>query len=163
MMNVKSLGQRPISLGLKVVDKKAGWTSHDVVAKIRGGLRRKYGKKIKVGHGGTLDPFATGVLLILIGEATRKFEEIKNWDKEYVLEIELGVETDTGDSTGVVVREEKVGKIDKASVEKVLKSFVGEFEQEIPKFSAKKIKGKKMYELARAGKKMAKQTKMVEI
>jgi tRNA pseudouridine55 synthase len=148
---------------VKVVDKKVDWTSHDVVAKLRGELRKKHGVKIKVGHGGTLDPFATGVLLILIGKATKRFEEIKDWEKEYVLEILLGIETDTGDSTGKVTKKFEVTNLEKSEVKRVLKSFVGEFEQEIPKYSAKKIKGKKMYELARVGKKMTKQTKMVKI
>lgn len=146
-----------------VIDKPEDWTSHDVVAKLRGELEREYGQKIKVGHGGTLDPFATGVLLILIGDATKQFEEIKNWDKEYVMEIKLGETTDTGDSTGKVVKKFKVRNLKYPEVEKVLESFIGEFEQEIPKFSAKKIKGKKMYQLARAGKKITKQTKLVKV
>ena len=148
---------------IKVIDKPEDWTSHDVVVKIRNELRRKRGGKIKVGHGGTLDPFATGVLLILIGEATKRFEEIKDWDKEYVMEIKLGESTDTGDSTGKVIKKFEVPNFEKSEVERVLKSFVGEFEQEIPKYSAKKIEGKKMYQLARAGKKIEKQTKMVKI
>ena len=146
-----------------VIDKLVGWSSHDVVAKIRNTLRKIHDKKIKVGHGGTLDPFATGVLLILVGKATRRFEEIKDWDKEYVLEIKLGVETDTGDSTGEVVKTCKVTNLTSFEVEEVLESFLGRQEQEIPKFSAKKIAGKKMYELARAGKKIERQAKMVEI
>lgn len=146
-----------------MIDKPKGWTSHDVVAKIRGELRRESGEKIKAGHGGTLDPFATGVLLVLVGKACRRFEEIKLLDKEYVMEIELGVETDTADSTGVVIKTGKVQDLVKGEVEKVLESFVGEFEQEIPKFSAKKIKGKKMYQLARGGKEMSRQTKTVKI
>ena len=160
---VVTFGQVKINKGIAVVDKPEGWTSHDVVAKIRGELRRKYGKKIKVGHGGTLDPFATGVLLILIGEATKRFEEIKDWDKEYVMEIKLGESTDTGDRTGKVIETNKVPNLVYKEVERVLKSFVGEAKQEIPKFSAKKIGGKKMYQLARAGKKIAKQTKLVKI
>ena len=148
---------------VKLVDKPEGWTSHDVVAKIRGELRRKHDRKIKVGHGGTLDPFATGVLLILIGDATKRFEEIKDWDKEYVMEIKLGESTDTGDSTGKITKSYKVRNLTRFEVEKVLEGFMGEAKQEIPMYSAKKIKGKKMYQLARAGKKMEKQMKKVEI
>ncbi len=160
---VATFGRVDKSDGILVVDKPVGWTSHDVVAKIRGELRQKHGKKIKVGHGGTLDPFATGVLLILVGKATQRFEEIKGWDKEYVMKIKLGEETDTGDSTGEVTKSCKVTNLTRFEVKKVLKGFVGEFEQEIPMYSAKKIGGKKMYQLARAGKKMKRQTKVVKI
>src|SRR3989344_3418858 len=108
-------GKREINLEADIlpVDKPVGWTSHDVVAKVRKeigppspGLRR-----VKVGHGGSLDPFATGVLLILIGKATRRFDEIRGWEKEYEMEIKLGEKTDTGDSTGKVIKTSKIGKI----------------------------------------------------
>src|SRR3989338_10154463 len=96
-----------------LVDKQVGWTSHDVVAKIRGELG---GKKVKVGHGGTLDPFATGVLLILIGKATRRFDEIRTWEKEYLMTVKLGESTDTADSTGKVIKKKIVGKLDLGKV-----------------------------------------------
>ncbi len=165
MSKLKYSKNRPWNLleDIVVVDKPEDWTSHDAVVKIRSELRRKYGKKIKVGHGGTLDPFATGVLLILIGKATSRFEEIKDWDKEYVMELKLGEATDTGDKTGKVTESCKVPNLENNKAEEVIKSFVGEFEQEIPKYSAKKIGGKKMYQLARSGKKMEKQTKIVKI
>jgi tRNA pseudouridine55 synthase len=136
-----------------VVDKQEDWTSHDVVAKIRGELTRQHGKKIKVGHGGTLDPFATGLLLILIGEACKRFEEFKNLDKEYLMEIKLGELTDTGDKTGKVMKEKAVGKLSKKAVKEVLDSFVGEYDQQVPAYSAVKIKGRKLYDLARKGQK----------
>jgi tRNA pseudouridine55 synthase len=132
-----------------VVDKQAGWTSHDVVAKIRGELSRKYGKKIKVGHGGTLDPFATGLLLILIGKACSRFEEFKGLDKEYVMEIKLGQLTDTGDKTGKVIEEKEVGRLSRVVVEKVLDNLVGEYDQQVPIYSAVKVKGQKLYDIAR--------------
>lgn len=144
-------GKIKIEDDVLVVDKQVGWTSHDVVAKIRGELSRKYGKKIKVGHGGTLDPFATGVLLILIGKACRRFEEYKGLDKEYVMEVKLGEATDTGDKTGKVIKSCKVLNPIRFEVEEVLKSFVGEYIQEVPIYSAVKVQGKKLYEVARKG------------
>lgn len=136
-----------------VVDKPEDWTSHDVVAKVRGEIRGKYGeKKPKVGHGGSLDPFATGVLLILIGKAVKRFEEIKGWEKEYVLTVKLGEATDTGDRTGKIVEKQTVDKIDEQQLRQVLQSFVGEYEQAVPAYSAVKLKGRKLYQLARQGK-----------
>ena len=146
-----------------VVDKPKEWTSHDVVAKIRNGLFKKWGKKVKVGHGGTLDPFATGVLLILIGEATKRFEEIKDWEKEYVMEIKLGELTDTGDSEGKVIKKQKVGEIDEEKIKEVLKSFKGEYEQEVPIYSAVKVGGRRLYKLARAGEKVKLPKRKVKI
>ena len=136
-----------------VVDKPEDWTSHDVVAKVRGEISRQYGeKRLKVGHGGSLDPFATGVLLILIGKAVKRFEEIKGWEKEYVMTVRLGEATDTGDRTGKVVRTVKVGELSTSKVESVLQSFVGEYEQTVPAYSAVKLKGRRLYQLARQGK-----------
>jgi len=142
-----------------VVDKPSGWTSHDVVAKVRGEL----GGKVKVGHGGTLDPFATGVLLILIGKAVKRFEEIKQWEKEYVMEVKLGVATDTGDRTGKIVETTEVGEVKKQKVEKVLKSFEGEYMQKVPRYAAVKVKGERMYKLARQGKKIKQPKRKVKI
>ena len=134
-----------------VVDKPEGWTSHDVVAKVRGILSKRAGERVKVGHGGTLDPFATGVLLILLGKATKRFDEIREWDKEYEMEVKLGQTTDTGDKTGKVIEKKKVAKLSTSKVEKVLKSFVPGYEQQVPKYAAVKIKGKRAYQLARKG------------
>jgi len=146
-----------------VVDKPSEWTSHDVVAKVRGEIRGKYGEKVKVGHGGTLDPFATGVLLILIGKAVKRFEEIKGWGKEYVMEIKLGVATDTGDRTGKSVKVIEVVEVKKPAVEKVLKSFEGEYLQRVPRYAAVKVKGVRMYKLAREGKKIKQPKRRVRI
>jgi len=143
----KKLEEINLEEDIVVVDKPKGWTSHDVVAKIRNELHTK------VGHGGTLDPFATGVLLILIGKATKRFDEIKNWDKEYVMEIELGKATDTGDRTGKVVERKKIDQeLSFLEVESVVKSFKGEYMQEVPRYSAVKRRGRKLYHLAREGK-----------
>ena len=146
-----------------VVDKPEEWTSHDVVAKVRGEIREKYGEKVKVGHGGTLDPFATGVLLILIGKMVKRFEEIKDWDKEYVMEVRLGVATDTGDRTGKKVKTTEAGEVKKQAVEKVLKSFEGEYLQKVPRYAAVKVKGVRMYKLAREGKKIKQPKRRVKI
>jgi tRNA pseudouridine55 synthase len=131
-----------------LVDKPKGWTSHDVVAKVKAEL----GGKVKVGHGGSLDPFATGALLVLVGQATKRFEEIKGWDKEYVMEIEVGKATETGDSQGKVIKVVKPKQMDKEVVVKALNSFKGESEQQVPAFAAVKVKGKRLYQLARLGK-----------
>ncbi len=144
-----------------VVDKPVGWTSHDVVAKIRGELKIK-----KIGHGGTLDPFATGVLLILIGQAVKRFDEIRSWEKEYELEVKLGEATDTGDPTGKIVETSRtvpVGKLSTSKVESVLASFVPGYEQQVPAYSAIKIKGQAAYKLARAGKKFVTPKRWVKI
>ena len=141
-----------------VVDKSVGWTSHDVVAKVRGELKIK-----KVGHGGSLDPFATGCLLILIGKAVKRFDEIRTWEKEYVMEVKLGEATDTGDPTGKPTRTVPAGKLSTLEVESVLKSFVPGYEQQVPAYSAVKIKGQAAYKLARAGKKFVTPKRFVKI
>jgi len=141
------------------VDKPEGWTSHDVVAKVR----QELAAKVKVGHGGSLDPFATGVLLILVGRATRRFEEIKQWEKEYVMEVELGVATDTGDRTGQVVETTEVREIDKQELERVLRGFEGGYIQKVPRYAAVKVKGTRMYKLARQGKQIKQPKRRVKI
>lgn len=144
-----------------VVDKPVGWTSHDVVAKIRGELG---GKKVKVGHGGTLDPFATGVLLILIGKAVKRFDEIRTWEKEYRLEVKLGEATDTGDPTGKIIKTSgTLPEVSQNKVEKVLQSFVPGYQQQVPVYSAVKIKGRPAYRLARAGKEFVTPKRFVKI
>jgi len=139
--------------GLLVIDKPVGITSHDVVNRVR----RVLGTK-RVGHTGTLDPFATGVMVILVGQATRLAQFIDKDEKEYEAVIRFGYETDTGDVTGspkqVGSSEFKVQSSKLASpaeVEGVVRSFRGEIEQVPPMYSAKKIDGKKLYESARKG------------
>ena len=142
-----------------VVDKPVGWTSHDVVAKIRGELKIK-----KIGHGGTLDPFATGVLLILIGKAVKRFDEIRTWEKEYVMEVKLGEATDTGDPTGKIIKTSgRVPEVSQNKVEQVLQSFVPGYEQQVPAYSAVKIHGRPAYKLARAGKEFVTPKRFVKI
>ncbi len=143
-----------------LIDKPVDWTSHDVVAKVRGEM----GRKTKVGHGGTLDPFATGVLLILIGKAVKRFDEIRTWDKEYVMEVKLGETTDTGDPTGKIVKTSgRVLEVSQNEVERVLQSFVPGYEQTVPIYSAVKIGGKRAYKLARAGKEFVQPKRWVTI
>ncbi|HEX8687081.1 MAG TPA: tRNA pseudouridine(55) synthase TruB, partial [Pyrinomonadaceae bacterium] len=135
--------------GLLIVDKPEGWTSHDVVARARRVLREK-----RVGHTGTLDPFATGVLVLLVGRATRLAQFLAGAEKEYEATIRLGFPTDTGDLTGE--RRPGGGAADCATLqppdfEAALAPLRGEFGQVPPMYSAKKVAGKKLYELARRG------------
>lgn len=126
--------------------KPPGMTSHDVVSYIR----RIYGEK-KVGHTGTLDPGATGVLPIAVGKATRLIEYIADADKSYRVELTFGYETDSGDDAGSLVRAESVVMPDHQLIEHTLKSFVGENLQVPPMHSAIKVNGKKLYDMARKG------------
>jgi len=116
-------------------------------------FKKTTGYNGKIGHGGTLDPFATGVVLLLLGEATKKFEEIKNWEKVYLAGIRLGISSDTGDITGEIkslgITEFK--KINKNMIEEILPEFIGEIEQKVPPYSAAKFQGEPMYKLARKG------------
>lgn len=127
------------------INKPAGFTSHDAVQKIRKitGIR-------KVGHAGTLDPFATGVLILLIDQATKDQDKIMHQEKEYIGTIRLGASTDTFDKTGNITPVSNYEPA-KKEVEDVLKDFIGEIAQVPPRYSAIKVKGKKLYELARKG------------
>jgi len=131
--------------GIINVYKETGYTSHDVVAKMRGICKQK-----KIGHTGTLDPEATGVLPVCLGTGTKLCDMLTDKEKEYVTELLLGVETDTQDMTGTVLRESKVD-VTAEQVEKVIKGFEGTYDQIPPMYSALKVNGKKLYELARNG------------
>ena len=136
--------------GIILVDKPVGISSFGVVAKVRGYLRAKCGRKVKVGHTGTLDPFATGLLILLSGKMTKKSGEFLKLDKEYVADLKLGFTSSTGDPEGEIV--EVDGRIpDKNEIERVLNEFIGEIEQTPPKYSAIKINGQRAYKLARKG------------
>jgi tRNA pseudouridine55 synthase len=137
--------------GILIIDKPGGITSHDVVSRCRKILQTK-----RIGHTGTLDPFATGVLVILVGKATRLAQFLDKDVKEYEAVVRLGFETDTGDRTGKRKEEEKRkrGEEENISVEEIenaLTDFRGEIQQTPPMYSAKKVGGKKLYELARKG------------
>jgi len=133
--------------GILVVNKPAGFTSHDVVNVIR----KKFNMK-RVGHTGTLDPMATGVLVILIGKATKLSATFVCDDKEYIARLFLGRATDTQDSTGIITEEKYLGHLDIDSVRRVLNSFTGDMVQVPPLVSAKKFRGKPLYYFARKGK-----------
>ncbi|MGI8409304.1 MAG: tRNA pseudouridine(55) synthase TruB [Pyrinomonadaceae bacterium] len=133
--------------GLLIIDKPAGLTSHDVVARVRRILKTK-----RVGHTGTLDPFATGVMVILVGKATRLAQFLDKDEKEYEAEVRFGFETDTGDRTGSAKSKvQSLKSVSHTDVECVLHEFLGVIEQTPPMYSAKKVQGKKLYELARKG------------
>jgi tRNA pseudouridine55 synthase len=139
-------GRPPGPSGLAVVDKPAGWTSHDVVAKLRGVLGTR-----KVGHAGTLDPDATGVLLVGVGSVTRLLRWLSASDKAYECEIVLGVETSTLDAAGDVVATHDMHGVTADQVRAAAARFVGDIEQVPPMVSAVKVGGKRLHELARAG------------
>lgn len=132
--------------GIILVDKPAGITSFDVVEKVRERLKIR-----RVGHLGTLDPFATGILPILLGESTKLFQFLSKLDKRYIGTLELGKRTTTGDPTGEIIETKDVTSISKETVESAINSLKGEFMQDIPVYSAKKINGKPSYEWARMG------------
>lgn len=136
-----------VASGFLNINKPPGMTSHDVVARIRRGLKLK-----KVGHAGTLDPMATGVLVICIGSATRLSEYAMQSTKHYRATVRLGVATDTYDAEGEIVAKHDASHITRDEVERVLRKFCGEIDQLPPMYSAIKQGGRKLYELARAGK-----------
>ena len=131
--------------GIIVVDKPKNFTSRDVVNIISHELHEK-----KVGHTGTLDPLATGVLVVCVGKYTKLVDMLTSLDKEYIAEIKLGILTDTLDITGNVIRKEEV-YLTKMQILKAFSKFIGEYFMEVPKYSAIKVNGKKLYEYAREG------------
>ena len=144
--------------GLLAVNKEAGWTSHDVVAKVRG----LFGGT-KVGHAGTLDPAATGLLPLLIGKATRIAEYLVEWDKEYRAHLRLGQTTDTLDATGAILERKPTDELTSDMIRKAVDRFRGEIQQVPPMYSAVKIKGVPLYRSARAGKTITRNARTVVI
>ena len=143
--------------GILIIDKTQGWTSMDVCAKLRGILREK-----RIGHAGTLDPMATGVLPVFIGRATRAVEFASEGHKEYVAGLRLGLVTNTQDTSGEVLEEHPFrGSLQ--DLEGVLDRFRGDIQQVPPMYSAIKINGKKLYELARKGREVERQPRPVTI
>ena len=143
--------------GLIIIDKPPAWTSMDVCAKLRGIFHER-----RIGHAGTLDPMATGVLPVFVGRATRAVEFASESEKEYVAGLRLGVETNTQDTTGTVLAERPVS-VSQAELEQVLGQFRGEIRQIPPMYSAIKVGGKKLYELARKGQEVERQPRAVTI
>ena len=146
-----------MSSGILIIDKSPGWTSQDVTAKLRG----LYGER-RVGHGGTLDPMATGVLPVFLGRATRAVEFFEAADKEYIAGLRLGVVTDTEDITGAVLEETPVN-VTRTQVRAAVASLVGERMQVPPMYSAVKLGGRKLYELARAGKQVERPARRIVV
>lgn len=142
--------------GIILVNKEKGMTSHDLVAKIKRIMKVK-----KIGHAGTLDPLATGLLVVMINEATKLSNYLMEEEKTYQAEIIIGVGTDTEDSDGNIIDRKVVKEID--NVDQVLKSLIGKQEQVPPMYSAIKVDGKKLYELARAGQTIERNSRTIEI
>ena len=143
--------------GVINIYKEKGFTSHDVVAKLRGILKQK-----KIGHTGTLDPDATGVLPVCLGSATKLCDMLTEKKKEYIAKVCLGVVTDTQDMTGQVLERKEVSSKEE-EVTEAIQSFVGHYDQIPPMYSALKVNGKKLYELAREGKEIERKARPVEI
>lgn len=147
-----------------LVDKPAGWTSFDVVAKIRGFLRNQTGnKKVKVGHAGTLDPFATGLLIVLVGNACKRADQLLKLDKTYEFTVRLGETSTTGDPEGDITVLSGAIEPSLEQVNLTLQSLTGEISQVPPAYSAIKIDGKRAYDLARAGKEVRLEPRTVTI
>ena len=134
-----------------LIDKPYEWTSADVVRKIKFQLRKCGYPKIKIGHAGTLDPLATGVLLVCIGRATKRVEALQAEEKEFVAELQLGATTPSGDMEHAIDATYPTEHITRTMVEEVLRSLCGERDQLPPLYSAKKVQGVRAYEFARAG------------
>lgn len=143
--------------GILIVDKPAGWTSQDVVSKLRGVFHEK-----RVGHGGTLDPMATGVLPVFFGRATRGVAFFEHAEKAYIARLRLGIVTDTQDITGRVLSTQEP-HVARAALEALLPRFLGEQTQIPPMYSAIKVHGKKLYELARAGKEVERKPRTITV
>ena len=144
--------------GVINIYKEPGFTSHDVVAKLRGILRQK-----KIGHTGTLDPAAEGVLPVCLGKGTKLCDLLTDKRKTYQAVLLLGTETDTQDMTGTILSEKPTEQLTEPAVRGAAESFVGPYMQVPPMYSALKVNGKKLYELARAGKEVERAARPVEI
>ncbi len=144
--------------GILLINKHEGITSYDVIRK----LKPLFAKKQKIGHGGTLDPFATGLMIIMLGKGTKLFDSFQKINKVYNVVAEFGYETDSYDITGVRTFE-NMRKVDKDELEKILSNFTGEILQVPPAFSAKRIGGKRAYDLARKKEKFKLEPKKVNI
>lgn len=143
--------------GIILVDKPEDWTSHDVVAKLRGILKER-----RIGHSGTLDPMATGLLVVFVGRATRAVEFAESHEKEYIAGLRLGIETDTQDITGSILSTSEK-KASREELVAVLPEFTGEIRQIPPMYSAIKINGQKLCNLARSGVEIERESRPVTI
>lgn len=143
--------------GILLIDKPEGWTSMDVCAKLRGVFHEK-----RIGHSGTLDPMATGLLVVFLGRATRAVEFAEAHSKEYIAHLRLGITTDTQDTSGNVLSEREVNTTD-AELIAVIEKFKGEIDQIPPMYSAIKVGGKKLYEIARKGESVERKARRITI
>lgn len=143
--------------GILLVDKPEGWTSNDVVVKLKGVLRER-----RIGHSGTLDPLATGLLVVFVGRATRAVEFAEAHDKRYLAGLRLGLVTDTQDITGTALRSVEAG-VTEAELKSALARFVGEQEQIPPMFSAIKVNGQRLYDIARRGGEIERRARKINI
>ena len=143
--------------GILFIDKEPDWTSNDVVAKLKGILHER-----RIGHSGTLDPMATGLLVVFVGRATRAVEFAEGHDKRYLAALRLGVSTDTQDTTGNVLRERPVN-VSEEELRSALSRFTGEIMQIPPMYSAVKVNGKRLYEIARRGEEVERAARCVTI
>lgn len=144
--------------GILLVDKPSGITSHDVVDRVRRLFHMK-----RVGHAGTLDPMATGLMLILVGKATKVSQYLMSMDKEYAGTLKLGEETDSQDADGEVLVRKEVPELAEDIVRAEMKTFMGDQYQTPPMFSAKKVNGQPLYKLARKGKTIAREPRVIHI
>lgn len=147
--------------GIMNVYKESGYTSHDVVARLRGICKQK-----KIGHTGTLDPDAVGVLPVCFGSGTKLCDMLTDWDKEYIAVLKLGIVTDTQDMSGQVLQRTdrtQMEALTKEAVRQAVMGFVGEYAQIPPMYSALKVNGKRLYELARAGREVERKPRNVQI
>ncbi len=144
--------------GILVVDKEKGWTSHDVCAFVRSRFRIK-----KVGHAGTLDPLATGILVVLLGQATKKSKELSSCDKDYYGTFELGLKTDSQDITGKIIERKEWQHVTAQQLKEAFEKFTGTLEQTPPMVSALKHQGVRLYQLARAGKVVERQKRSITV
>lgn len=148
----------PQPSGILIVDKEEGWTSHDVCAFVRSRFRIQ-----KVGHAGTLDPLATGVLVVLIGKATKLSRELSFCDKDYYGTVQLGIKTDTHDASGTVLGTGDWSRVAEEEVRAAFQKFTGAIEQTPPMVSALKHQGVRLYRLARAGKTVERPKRVVTV
>jgi tRNA pseudouridine55 synthase len=148
--------------GILLIDKPEGWTSFDVVAKVRGLLKKETGQKVKVGHSGTLDPAATGLLVILVGSYCKRAEEFSKLGKTYEAELTLGHVSTTGDKEGEITKKSDI-KPTLEQIEIALSGFTGEIQQVPHAYSAIKVGGKRAYKAARAGEKLEIEPRKVTI
>jgi tRNA pseudouridine55 synthase len=156
MNGISDMKAEPPACGVLLFDKPAGPSSHDIVARVR----RRCGIR-KVGHGGTLDPFATGLLLMLVGRATRLFDYFMPLSKEYLVTIQFGAVSDTGDSEGKITPSS--GEVGESELGEILADLKGSVRQKVPAYSAVKVDGERLYRKARKGEAVVAPTRTVEI